>query len=594
MSPGGYSAAAQGYFEASPKPSSPETDAYASANQHGLSQYEGYQSFVGGWIECADEHGNVYYYNTVSGESSWEHPEGKPNPSAAQQLTYDNSYYVGDTPVGDASNYDQEYPQNSQLQVYNPNASDYDYQNADQGGVVVQDPRELQFPIPRMSLPLPVNPEVDEYSKAEGVVRQMALLGAQDHWQTQLNKLEGVFAEQRNLFHKSKEDLFNKITLRVETRMGVFVDDIKYMQRALKQELAELESSERDLRRLFDDENAQILMAEKLSFIMEGMDKLKQTASTRYEGAIKQMDKFLHDWVLIETELNQVGDIYDETVESNLEQCRLQCEHVVKVFTYEQLKAATTTKKEQFALFRGTLSNLFMSDTYDTEYYRNLPRVEQETRYREKERKIMHERWEYQQYELQRCLDEGFSDELEQIKARFAYESTQPVFVPFFKGDGIPEEEGGWDAEEEYVQPEEERVMSFLLTQVEMECALGDDYDSISTATKTMSLQLNQDLQKFDAKEKLDTEENGSWYNKHRDTVKRHASALHTTLQRIRTKVMEGYRLLNSKLEALDFDVEQAAENELAGVSSPEKTSALPPTAEEAEGDDFDGIPEEE
>lgn len=94
------------------------------------------------------------------------------------------------------------------------------------------------------------------------------------------------------------------------------------------------------------------------------------------------------------------------------------------------------------------------------------------------------------------------------------------------------------------------------------------------------SKQLNEDIQKFDAKEKLDTEENGSWYNKHRDTVKRHASALHTTLERIRNKVMEGYRLLNSKLEALDFDVEQAAENELADMRSP-SNGLLSPTSEE-------------
>ncbi len=78
-------------------------------------------------------------------------------------------------------------------------------------------------------------------------------------------------------------------------------------------------------------------------------------------------------------------------------------------------------------------------------------------------------------------------------------------------------------------------------------------------------MQMQGEIQSFDEKEKYDTEEHGSWYNKHRDSVKRHANALHTTLQRIRTKVMEGYQLLNSKIEALDFDVERAAEEELAG-----------------------------
>jgi hypothetical protein len=198
------------------------------------------------------------------------------------------------------------------------------------------------------------------------------------------------------------------------------------------------------------------------------------------------MDKFLHDWVLIEAELNQVGDIFDETVESNLEQCRLQCEHVVKVFTYEQLKAATAVKKKEMTGFRRALSDVFRSDSLAIEQQRNLARVEQEGRYRAKERKLMHERWEYQQYELQRCLDEGFSDELEIIKARFAYEATLPVFVPFFVGDGLSYEEGGADKEEDYVQPEEELIMSFLLTQVEMEVSLGEDYDSIVSATKNI------------------------------------------------------------------------------------------------------------
>merc|ERR1712000_249109 len=82
-------------------------------------------------------------------------------------------------------------------------------------------------------------------------------------------------------------------------------------------------------------------------------------------------------------------------------------------------------------------------------------------------------------------------------------------------------------------------------------------------------MEMQSDIQNFDEKEKYDTTEHGSWYNKHRDTVKRHAGALHTTLQRIRAKVVEGYRLLNSKFEALDFDVERAAEDELAGEEAP-------------------------
>jgi hypothetical protein len=36
---------------------------------------EGYKSFHGGWIEGLSEDQHVYYYNTVTGESSWHLPE---------------------------------------------------------------------------------------------------------------------------------------------------------------------------------------------------------------------------------------------------------------------------------------------------------------------------------------------------------------------------------------------------------------------------------------------------------------------------------------------------------------------------------------
>lgn len=42
----------------------------------------------------------------------------------------------------------------------------------------------------------------------------------------------------------------------------------------------------------------------------------------KYQSAYKQMDKFQTDWELMKSELVQVGDIYDESVASNLEQVR--------------------------------------------------------------------------------------------------------------------------------------------------------------------------------------------------------------------------------------------------------------------------------
>ena len=37
--------------------------------------------------------------------------------------------------------------------------------------------------------------------------------------------------------------------------------------------------------------------------------------------------------------------------------------------------------------------------------------------------------------------------------------------------------------------------------------------------------------------------EDGSWYNKHRETLERHEMALHTTLTKVRNRMNEGYQL---------------------------------------------------
>ena len=59
---------------------------------------------------------------------------------------------------------------------------------------------------------------------------------------------------------------------------------------------------------------------------------------------MNQLDKFSADWKLIETELFQVGNIFDDSVDTNLEQCRMNCEHNVKLFSYDQVKKAKSIK----------------------------------------------------------------------------------------------------------------------------------------------------------------------------------------------------------------------------------------------------------
>ncbi len=69
--------------------------------------------------------------------------------------------------------------------------------------------------------------------------------------------------------------MFEKISKRVNTRLNTFVDDVKYLQRSLKKELDDLNATERDLRRLFHEDNKNSIIAEKLSYILENLEKLK-------------------------------------------------------------------------------------------------------------------------------------------------------------------------------------------------------------------------------------------------------------------------------------------------------------------------------
>jgi hypothetical protein len=59
--------------------------------------------------------------------------------------------------------------------------------------------------------------------------------------------------------------------------------------------------SERDLRRLFHEENKNSILAEKLSYILEGLEKLKNATDNKFKASMKQLDKFAADWKLIET-----------------------------------------------------------------------------------------------------------------------------------------------------------------------------------------------------------------------------------------------------------------------------------------------------
>ncbi len=257
-------------------------------------------------------------------------------------------------------------------------------------------------------------------------------------------------------------------------------------------------------------------------------------ANGRYESSFKQMEKFYEDWNQLKTELLQVGSIYDDSVDVNLQQCRLNCEHFIKEFVFNQFKVVAEKKKVEMVTLRRALRKILRADTKQAEKSREKVRDRQYKDYEKRELK---------RRELLSKDPRAYGDQVEIQLDRLGLKRVDP---------------------EKEVKPEEEVVMSYLLRQVEMEDSLGNDYESIVTATKKSSIDVQNDIKRFNDSEKQSVIEEGSWFNKHRDTIERHTNALMVTLQRVRNKVAEGYRVLNSKIEALDFDVERAAEEELA------------------------------
>lgn len=149
--------------------------------------------------------------------------------------------------------------------------------------------------------------------RKEGSNRQMTLLQTQDRWQNALVKTQHFITEQKTKFLNKRQEMFDKVSKRVDGRLNAFVEDIKFMQKTLKKELGDANATERDLRRLFDENQQQqntlyqqqshaslqsqdILRAEKLSFILESLEKFKISVSEKYESAFKQIDKFAADW----------------------------------------------------------------------------------------------------------------------------------------------------------------------------------------------------------------------------------------------------------------------------------------------------------
>lgn len=183
----------------------------------------------------------------------------------------------------------------------------------------------------------------------------------------------------------------------------------------------------------------------------------------RYESAFKQIEKFSADWELIKAELLQIGEVYDEGsksdilievnvycvgVASNLEQCRLACEHNAKVFAYDQLKATAALRKIELSKLKVALRKELRKDSKEAEEARAVQRREMLKYYREREIKREQVRRELGGPGWWKTI------EAEVVAAGFPAidQVTEPV-------------------------PEEESVMSYMLTHLEMDASLSSDYD---------------------------------------------------------------------------------------------------------------------
>ncbi len=302
--------------EEEPPSQTVDTEAVSSQYKDYTVTKEGYKSFRGGWIEGVTDNNDIYYYNIHTGQSSWNLPDLLEKEQVASSPEFhsdgNNASYPDDGTDGQAywdesqpTSYDyaqadyQLVPASDSLQPYDNYDSQWTMSEALGIGscnfcvlliflyicnIFLEHIDDFIPPKKPRSIPTYPTLEVQAYSKKEGVSRQMVLLETQDRWQNALVKTQHLIAEQQAKFMDKRREMFDKVTKRVENRLNVFVEDIKFMQKVLKKELGEANATERDLRRLFEEDSGPndsqgILKAEKLSFILESLEKFKVHAT---------------------------------------------------------------------------------------------------------------------------------------------------------------------------------------------------------------------------------------------------------------------------------------------------------------------------
>ena len=461
-----------------------------------------------------DDNQGYYYSNNVTGETQWEEPD---------EVRAIREYYEYQQYHGGAESYDGAQvhldqpigvvPELSYGSTATPSQQQQQYQDYEYGssqelpdtfppgfGPLVGPYREFQKPSDDPLWDRPAkrrewnsepSTSVMEYSTKESTKRRDALLKLMEKWQSSVDKTKKALTDQRKYFIVTREELFAKATEKVDDRLSTFVENTKYLQRVLKKELTDLSAAEKDLRRLFDDPNADMLLAEKLSYVLEALDKLKTTAAARYEVAQGMIDACPEEWTQVEAELGRVGDVFDTAVANTLEQVKMSCDHYITLYAYDMSKEIEEMRRFEMEALRSSLSR--------------------ELRYKE-----------------------------------------------------LQDNEG---------KPEEDVVLALMVGQIEMEDALGSEYISLAEKTKGQAFDFQNYASDFDTQQRASMQEAGSWFDEHRDTMRKHAAALDITLERVKEKVEAGYQNLHSRIASLDYDAEQAAEEELATMDVHEEGS---------------------
>jgi hypothetical protein len=151
----------------------------------------------------------------------------------------------------------------------------------------------------------------------------------------------------------------------------------------------------------------------------------------------------------------------------------MTCEHNAKLFAYDQLKIAGRAKHVEMRAMRNAVHRTLRADTFEEEESRKQVCEEHSIIYYYRNRALK-----------KRAIEKELGGWSRTIEAELA-EAGFPAIAPELIG-----------------VPEEEHVMSYMLTQIEMELSLGNDFDSITDATKNMAMELQQGVREFDDTEK--------------------------------------------------------------------------------------------